>query len=256
MQAIWQDHIDASISSTVNLPNSATVEDVENLYMEAWLSGLKGITIFRDGCKRTGILTTDKTPENKDTHNDDDSTTIPRGMILKADDNCIGRKRTIRTGCGTLHIEAYFDPDTGELLETFLNRGSSGTCASNLSGLSRMISLSARGGVDIGTICDQLESSLPCPSYATNPGNCCPTAIGNALMDMYKEVQSELFDLDLDEVKTAPARAVTVKEAKDLSKPPKKDVDHPSDRCPVCGSPLLHTGGCHSCANCGWSRCE
>lgn len=264
MQAIWQNHIDASISSTVNLPNSATVEDVENLYMEAWLSGLKGITIFRDGCKRTGILTTDKTPENKDTHNDDDSTTIPRGMILKADDNCIGRKRTIRTGCGTLHIEAYFDPDTGELLETFLNRGSSGTCASNLSGLSRMISLSARGGVDIGTICDQLKSSLPCPSYAvrsatkhdTNPGNCCPTAIGNALMDMYKEVQSELFDLDLDEVKTAPARAVTVKEAKDLSKPPKKDVDHPSDRCPVCGSPLLHTGGCHSCANCGWSRCE
>ncbi len=57
MQSIWQKYIDASISSTVNLPKEATVEDVEKLFMYAWESGLKGITIFRDGCKRAGILT-------------------------------------------------------------------------------------------------------------------------------------------------------------------------------------------------------
>lgn len=57
MQAIWQKYIDASISSTVNLPNQATIEEVEELFMYAWESGLKGITIFRDGCKRAGILT-------------------------------------------------------------------------------------------------------------------------------------------------------------------------------------------------------
>lgn len=39
MQATWQRHIDASISSTVNLPNEATVEDIEKLYMEAWKQG-------------------------------------------------------------------------------------------------------------------------------------------------------------------------------------------------------------------------
>ena len=59
MQAAWQKHIDASISSTVNVPNDFTVEDTENLYLYAWEKGLKGITIFRDGCKRVGILTTD-----------------------------------------------------------------------------------------------------------------------------------------------------------------------------------------------------
>lgn len=56
MQAVWQTYIDAAVSSTVNVPNNFTVEEVEDLYMLAWEKGLKGITIFRDGCKRAGIL--------------------------------------------------------------------------------------------------------------------------------------------------------------------------------------------------------
>lgn len=56
MQSIWQGAIDASISSTVNLKNNATIEDVIDLYIKAWEYGLKGITIYRDGCERAGIL--------------------------------------------------------------------------------------------------------------------------------------------------------------------------------------------------------
>ena len=59
MQGVWQHFIDASISSTVNLPKETTVEEVEELFIEAWKQGLKGVTIFRDGCKRAGILTVD-----------------------------------------------------------------------------------------------------------------------------------------------------------------------------------------------------
>ena len=58
MQSVWQNYIDASISSTVNVPHEFTVEDVENLYIEAWKAGLKGITVFRDGCERAAILST------------------------------------------------------------------------------------------------------------------------------------------------------------------------------------------------------
>lgn len=91
MQSIWQSHIDASISSTVNVPNDFTVEQVEDLYMTAWDAGLKGVTIFRDGCKRAGILTT--TIKEKDTKPADVKPhTLERGMIIKADDNCIGKK--------------------------------------------------------------------------------------------------------------------------------------------------------------------
>ena len=60
MQSAWQKYIDASISSTINLPHEATKEDVYNIYMSAWKSNLKGITIYRDGCKRSGILINDK----------------------------------------------------------------------------------------------------------------------------------------------------------------------------------------------------
>lgn len=61
-----------------------------------------------------------------------------------------------KTGCGTLHCEAFFDPDTGDLLETYLSKGSTGGCNNFMIGLSRMISLSARAGVDIYSIVDQL----------------------------------------------------------------------------------------------------
>lgn len=60
MQAAWQKHIDASISSTINLPYEATIEDVYNIYMSAWENKLKGITIYRDGCERSGVLLNDK----------------------------------------------------------------------------------------------------------------------------------------------------------------------------------------------------
>ena len=56
VQAAWQQYIDASISSTVNVPNEFTVEEIEDLYMYAWKKGIKGITIYRDGCARSGIL--------------------------------------------------------------------------------------------------------------------------------------------------------------------------------------------------------
>ncbi len=66
MQSIWQKYIDASISSTVNLPNKASVEEVEELFIYAWEKGLKGITIFRDGCKRAGILTNIEPEESEE----------------------------------------------------------------------------------------------------------------------------------------------------------------------------------------------
>lgn len=60
MQAAWQKYIDASISSTINLPYEATIEEVYNIYMSAWENKLKGITIYRDGCERSGVLLNDK----------------------------------------------------------------------------------------------------------------------------------------------------------------------------------------------------
>ena len=253
IQSVWQDHIDASISSTVNVPNDFTVEETESLYLYAWEKGLKGVTIFREGCKRTGILSTTSSEEKE-------KRKLPqkmeRGMIIKADDNCVGKKRTLQTGCGTLHCEAFFDPDSGELLETYFSKGSSGGCHNFMVGLSRLISLSARGGIDIYSIVDQLLSSGTCPSYAvrratkhdTSKGSCCPVAIGNALLAMYKEMRDEL---GIDEK----SGCINVEGNSPNIKAKEKDINN-SVKCPECGNTLSFEGGCNICKTCGWSKCD
>lgn len=65
MQQAWQQYIDASISSTINLPYETTVEDVYEIYIKAWKHNLKGVTIFRDGCKRSGVLINEKPKDEK-----------------------------------------------------------------------------------------------------------------------------------------------------------------------------------------------
>ena len=254
MQAIWQRHIDASISSTVNVPNSFTVEDTENLYLLAYEKGCKGLTLFRDGCKRAGILTT---------HVDKKTAPIAgagleRGEIVSIDDNVIGKKRKLVTGCGSLHCLAFFDPETGALLETYLSKGSTGGCNNFMIGLSRMISISARAGIDIYTIIDQLNSTGNCPSYSvrratrgdTSKGSCCPMAVGNALLDMYDEVQEDLRQSAAVTQGDVPVKKAPVKPKAD------KKVTAESIFCPQCGEPLVFEGGCNTCKNCGWSKCN
>ena len=257
MQAIWQTHIDASISSTINVPNSFTVEQVEDLYMYAWKAGLKGVTIFRDGCARSGILSAKE--EIKETHDElpeVEKKDLPRGYIISVDDDVIGKKRRLTTGCGTLHCEAFFDPYDGALLETYLSKGSTGGCQSNLAAVSRLMSLSARAGVDVYSIADQLSSCMACPAYAvrtatkhdTSKGSCCPVAVGNALIDMYEEMQRELSDdIDADDdlnMKKTSKKSEVTKEQKG------------SNPCPECGEQMVYEGGCITCKSCGYSKCD
>lgn len=247
MQSAWQMGIDASISSTVNLPNEATIDDVKNIYMSAWKNGLKGITIYRSGCKREGVLVVE---DNKNQANFKTEEDIPRGAIMNCSDDLVGKKRKLITGCGSLHVLAFFDSDDGSLQEVYFNRGSTGGCSNFMTGLSRTISLLCRAGVDIETIKDQLDSTGVCPSYATrsatkhdtSKGSCCPMAIGNALMDMYKEMQEEVdddYDGDYESHIMSQEKLNSIK----------------LGICPECGEPMTHEGGCDICKSCGYSHC-
>lgn len=250
-QAAMQNHVDTAISSTVNMPNSATKEDIAHMYLLAWSTGCKGITMFRDGCKRLGILTTDNSDKDTD-KNDTQTYELPRGAIIECSSDLVGKKRKLTTGCGSLHVLAFFDPYDGSLQEAYFNKGSTGGCASFMTGLSRTVSLLCRAGVDIMTIKDQLDSTGACPSYAartatrhdTSPGSCCPMAIGNALVDMYKEMQQDIGDNEEENS----ADAI-------ISKPTQVQRIESNDKCPECGSVLEHVGGCDLCKNCGFTHC-
>ena len=247
VQSALQKYTDASISSTVNLPKEATKEDVYNIYVEAWKNHLKGITIYRSGCKREGILIVEPKKEETPFIFNENPFALRRGEIVKADDDCIGLKRSLVTGCGTLHCEAFFDPDTGELREMYLSKGSKGGCNNFMIGLSRMVSLSARGGISIEDIIDQLNSCGVCPSYAvrhavkkdTSLGSCCPVAIGNALKDMYEEIQNIIKN---------PKDTFDIQENEDTTN---------YEKCPECHKKgLYHSGGCDECIYCGYSKCS
>ena len=257
-QAIMQDHVDTAISSTINLPESCTEEEMAQIYLQAWKNGLKGLTIFRSNCKRLAILTTDSHENETKAPQPQPQTFVglSRGDIVECSNDLVGKKRKLTTGCGSLHVLAFFDPVTGDMQEIYLNKGSTGGCANFMTGLSRTISLLCRAGVDVRTIKDQLDSTGACPSYATrsatkrdtSKGSCCPMAIGNALVDMWEEMQDDIGE-NWEEFSTSQPRPVS-------SSKPNQLITNSSTLCPECGEPLVFEGGCNSCKSCGYSKCN
>ena len=241
VQATVQNYCDTAISSTLNLPKGTTPADIREIYIQSWKKGLKGVTVYVDG-SRDPILATETTEKKEDVIINDIESDTP---IKKVSDNCIGKKRTLMTGCGSLHFTAFFDKQTGRLLETYCSKGSQGGCALFMTGLSRMMSLAARGNISIENIVDQLKSAGTCPSYAvrratkkdTSQGSSCPVAIGYALLDMYKEMQEEITPCICD--------TLTVQ----------TDMIKSYHICPECGENLVMSEGCMSCKSCGFSKC-
>lgn len=238
-QADWQVWIDASISSTLNLPKESPVEDVFKAYIAAHELGCKGLTVFRDGCKKEGILKGVAKEEK------------PEPTQLSAIDtdinHCIAFGSKLQTGCGSLWMTVYFHKKTGQLCHIFLNKGSKGGCNSYMVGLSRLISLAGKKGATVEEIVDQLKSVVACPSFVSrktteaniSDGRSCAEAVGRELLKLHEQFkinylnQPEITQLKINnEVKIEIAK------------------------CPECGAELSHTGGCINCYNCGWTKCD
>lgn len=269
VQATWQKYIDASISSTVNLPKSATVEDVKQAYIYAWQQGCKGLTIYRAGCKRDAILTEAFKEEETEVpvFEMKNESGLQFGDTLLIDNNVRGVYRELTTGCGHLHCNFYFDPDTGDLRQVFLDKGSKGGCLSMLNAVSRLSSLCARKGAPAEEIVDQLLSVVDCPAYqvskhvthATSKGSSCASAVAYALLDAHKEFCEEYGINEYeDEDMPEPKKTVKPKITKEKVKEKADSLDDYYTTCPACGKKtLLAIGGCVSCQNpeCSWSKC-
>ena len=92
---------------------------------------------------------------------------------------------------------------------------------------------------------NQFSQTIIQEKQNTSKGSCCPVAIGNALIDMYKEMQDEISDDSEDVI--------------DTSKQPKKKIvvdKSKTAKCPQCGGNLVFEGGCNTCKDCGWSKCD
>ena len=248
MQAIWQSHIDSSISSTVNLPESATVEDVEDLYLHAWESGLKGITIFRDKCARVAILSTGTEEKKEEAVLEEckDEITLDIFKPITRDQlGCRLNSATYvkQTACGKLYITISKD-DNNNLVEVFIDPGKSGGCAANAESLGRMASTMMRAGVTIESIVDSIKG-VKCA--ACIKGKSKKKIDGLSCGDIIARTIKEEYDM-------------VKKDAKPVKYPIQLNMevipDFVMNACPECGEALANEGGCNICKNCGYSKCD
>jgi len=234
MQAAFQEHTDNAVSKTVNFASDATVEDVRRVYDLAWESGVKGVTIYRDGSKSGQVLSTGKTgtssSANVITVRSGEIEPRPRPMVTE------GRTEKIMTGCGNLYVTVNWDEEG--MCEVFSQMGKSGGCASSQSeALSRMISVSLRAGVDPEAIIKHLRG-IRCPSPSWAEGGkvlSCADAIGIVMEHAGNFIRTGEADQRVAKSFTA--------------------LDYHSGACPECGGSLEHESGCSVCRACGYSRC-
>jgi ribonucleoside-diphosphate reductase alpha chain len=258
MQGVIQKYIDSSISSTVNLASDITKETVGDIYMTAYEAGLKGITVYREG-SREGILISEPDKKEDSTSSldtqsnlDVDLDTTPR--VEKSPrvrpSQTAGVTRRIRTGEGTLYIT--INEDENGLCEVFTTIGKAGgNAAAQSEAISRLISLALRSGLDPHAIVRQLKGiSGPNPTW--EDGRLIlstPDAIGKALDDYLQERDVSMNE---DHIDTAGNNRPFITLA--------QDEELPDDGLLICtkchNHSVVNEGGCLTCRECGWSKCD
>ncbi len=256
MQSEVQKYIDSSISSTVNLSEETTEETVADIYMKAYETGLKGITVYREG-SREGILVSDEQDKKEET--DENIKSITKNSIDMSVDKkprirpnqTAGVTRRIRTGEGTLYIT--INEDENGLCEVFTTIGKAGgNAAAQSEAISRLISLSLRSGLDPKAIVRQLKGiSGPNPTW--EDGRLIlstPDAIGKALDDYLTERKNSALDT-ITKIKDKQPKITLAQEEK------KKVRTDGMMTCPECHNhSVVNEGGCLTCRECGWSKCD
>lgn len=125
VQAIWQTHIDNSISSTVNLPEDITIEEVKDLYIYAHEKGLKGITVHREGNKRESILH-DKSKEKKNDKENKETNDLKYQLLFAIESKYLDIKRcenikwsdsvpVCMDANSEIYVKAVFELDNGKI---------------------------------------------------------------------------------------------------------------------------------------------
>ncbi|MDY0384534.1 vitamin B12-dependent ribonucleotide reductase [Trichlorobacter sp.] len=228
MQAAFQYHTDNAVSKTVNFPNTATIEEVEQVYMLAYKTGCKGVTIYRDGSRDEQVLSTAKKEEKA----------AVASVPVEDEKHAVKRERPkalkgwtyqMQTGCGPLYITV--NEDKNGLFELFTTMGKAGGCAASQSeAIGRMVSLAWRSGVQARQVIKQLLGiSCHCPTgFGDNRILSCADAVAKAIQ---AHMIANGYDLNAE---------TTLQER---------------GACPECGGAVEHEGGCMVCHCCGYSEC-
>lgn len=236
VQAAMQEFVDVAISSTINLRKGTSADKIFDIYLKAWEYGLKGVTVFVDGCKRGNLLGVDTNKQPEIAYN----TIEPlKRRGIKAINGTTFRTKT---ACSKLYLTVN-KTDDGDVFEVFANP--TGGCTASINSMCRLVSMALRSGIKVESIIEEL-SAIKCSAcqYMIRKGDkdielSCGNAIANALKSAYdnKDVLSNTTNIDNNVYEV-------------------EEKDDGLMVCPECGQKSMRrVAKCSSCV-CGFSICD
>ena len=227
IQSAFQRHTDNAVSKTVNFPHDATEDDIRRVYVQAYKTGCKGVTVYRDRSRTEQVLNIDNKKEEKVSTATFKIVPRPRPNVT------FGTTTKIATGCGNLYVTINEDEE-GLPFEVFMQMGKAGGCAmSQLEAIGRLLSLTLRSGIDLKSVIEQLKG-IRCPSPSWEKGGrifSCSDAIARV-------VERHL-----------------IKQKNNTPVAANKKTRNIVGVCQDCGGALWHIEGCMVCKACGYSKC-
>jgi ribonucleoside-diphosphate reductase alpha chain len=280
MMAAVQPFISGAISKTINMPEQATVEDIEQAYIEAWRLGLKAVAIYRDGCKKTQPLNTAKPVRDEAAVPEPAAAPKPVRRRLPADRQAMCHKFDIAGHEGYIHVGFFEDGTPGEIFIKMAKEGS--TISGLMDTVGVLTSMALQYGVPLEVLVSKFSHVRFEPSGFTKNQDI-PMAkslidyifrfLGTRFLSGDQRVAIGLVERDRvvepspageSSAATSPAArltpaapvsathqigfaASTVSTQAPITFSPQADA--PS--CPDCGSLMVRNGACYKCFNCG-----
>jgi ribonucleoside-diphosphate reductase alpha chain len=289
MVAATQPFISGSISKTINLPEAASVEDIEQAYIDGWKMGLKCISVYRDNCKRSQPLNTSMDDKKGDKA---EAAAVPAGprtpVRRKLPDTreSITHKFDIQGHEGYITVGLFEDGSPGEIFVKMAKEGS--TLSGMVDSFAIMVSLALQYGVPLEALVSKFGHVRFEPSgYTSNP----EIPIAKSVVDyIFRWLASRFYDDEsMDAIgiirrepkgegpgaAVAPARGAKAKPKPTEAKPSQASGSDSGDElrviaadkggvqakvtvtvtdsmtCSDCGALMVRAGACYKCLNCG-----
>ena len=267
MMGAVQPFISGAISKTVNMPEEATIDDVANLYREAWRLGVKAVAIYRDNCKVAQPLSK-KSDSTNAAISPATLAPAPKRRRLPDDRTEVGRKFRVGEYEGYIHVGVYDDGTAGDIFVDIAKDGT--TLAGLVNSLMISVSLGLQHGVPLEVYVSKFAHMRFEPSGATNDPD---IRVAKSLVDyifrwMGKRFltadQQEEIGILSPEVRQRLAERYDAGEAATGADAPPADYTpapvgqtalfnsfEDAVECARCGGRMIRTGSCYTCRDCG-----
>ncbi|MDE2755339.1 MAG: vitamin B12-dependent ribonucleotide reductase, partial [Acidobacteriota bacterium] len=239
MMGAVQPFLSGAISKTVNMPEEASVDQIQEAYIQAWRLGLKALAIYRDGSKRSQPLNTSIKEEGGN------GSTRPARLRLPDERQAITHKFSVAGHDGYLTVGMYDDGTPGEIFVVMAKQGS--VVSGLMDTVATSISMALQYGVPLRVLVDKFSHSRFDPAGFTNNPQ---IPIAKSIVDYIFRWLGQKFLTVEDQPQAEKAAPVTSMQMEDMEKQVfQTQADAPP--CPECGSIMVRNGACYKCLNCG-----